>query len=90
MKRFKNFILKHRFYVNLFLSCIVFIGAIKILGISMKLFYEVDPSMKLFLGVFIFIIASKLFSIAFEIQDEAYYQKRFEKTGDDFEKRYDE
>jgi len=56
---------------------------------AIRMFYAVDHSMQIFVGVVVLWIAKKFFDLAMYAQDDAWYELKFRQTGEDFDERYE-
>lgn len=92
MKKMINKVKKYKFWILLCVGfCSMWVG-IHLFFATLSIVYFVFGSKMPYVvaGYVLFWFACRMFQIAYESQDEAWYFKNYMKTGDDFECRYEE
>lgn len=81
----------HRFVIELALGAVCFLASVLMAQMTLSWFYVSfgAAGTKIIIGFVLMWIAKKFWDVAYEMQDEAWYWKRYQKTGDDFEGRYE-
>jgi len=86
MNRISAFVKEHRFWVFMLLGVASFWLCIRFAIIALSFFVGYEMVLA---GIVVLFLCTKLWNIAYTMQDDAWYWRRYKKTGDDFEHRYD-
>jgi len=79
---------KVRFWVQLLVGMIMFYFGMSVFSGIIEFVGGIPYGIEILFIIGGVLIGKWFFQVAYELQDEAWYRKRFIKTGDDFEGRY--
>lgn len=85
-----EFIKRHHFWILLIAGAFLAFWAWWMFMAAVALFGSVPYGKQIFVGIILLWVAAQLWKTAYNAQDTAYYERRFRKTGDDFEHRHDD